>query len=90
MVMQQKIHQPVKFEITEQTRNAIKDWVTKANLKPQDYLFPSRIQPSAHITTRQYARPVKNWVKMIGLDPTIYGTHSPRPRSFTNEPETYA
>ena len=78
MVMQQKTHQPVKFEITEQTRNSVRDWITKANLKPQDYLFPSRIQSSTHISMRQYARLVKNWVKMIGLDPAIYGTHSMR------------
>jgi len=78
MVMQQKTHQSVKFEITEQTRNAIRDWVEKANLKAQDYLFPSRLLPSTHISTRQYARLVKNWVKMIGLDPSIYGTHSLR------------
>ena len=78
MVMQQKTHQPVKFEITEHTRNSVKDWITKANLKPLDYLFPSRIQSSTHISMRQYARLVKNWVKMIGLDPAIYGTHSMR------------
>ena len=78
MVMQQKTYQPVKFEITEQTRNSVRDWITKANLKPQDYLFPSRIQSSTHISMRQYARLVKHWVKMIGLDPAIYGTHSMR------------
>ena len=78
MVMQQKTHQPVKFEITEQTRISISDWVTKANLISEDYLFPSRLKPTSHITTRQYARLVKNWVKMIGLDPAIYGTHSMR------------
>jgi integrase len=78
MVMQQKTHQPVKFEITEQTRISISDWVTKANLISGDYLFPSRLKPTTHITTMQYARLVKNWVKMIGLDPAIYGTHSMR------------
>jgi len=78
MVMQQKTHQPVKFEITEQARTSISDWMTKANLKSEDYLFPSRLKPSTHITTRQYARLVKNWVRMIGPNPAIYGTHSMR------------
>jgi len=78
MVMQQKTHQPVRFEITEQARTSISDWMTKSNLKSEDYLFPSRLKPSTHITTRQYARLVKNWVRMIGLNPAIYGTHSMR------------
>jgi integrase len=78
MVMQQKTHQPVQFEITEQTRNSIKGWLNQTNLKVDDYLFPNRCQSSTHITTRQYARLVKNWVAMIGLDPSIYGTHSMR------------
>lgn len=76
MVMQQKTHQPVQFEITEQTRNAISDWIKQANLKGDDYLFPSRIHDSPHITTRQYARIVEKWVASIGLNPADYGTHS--------------
>jgi integrase len=78
MVMQQKTHQPVQFEITEQSRLSIQDWINKSNLKFESYLFPNRCQPSTHISTRQYARLVKNWVKLIGLDPSIYGTHSMR------------
>jgi site-specific recombinase XerD len=66
------------FEITEKTRDSIRDWVIKAKLKSEDYLLPSRLQPSIHILTRQYTRLVKNWVKMIGLDPATYGTHSMR------------
>ena len=31
-----------------------------------------------HITTRQYARLVGEWVAMIDLDPSAYGTHSLR------------
>ncbi|CAG7856107.1 hypothetical protein MCAMS1_00478 [biofilm metagenome] len=76
MVMQQKTHQPVQFEITEDTRNAVSEWIKKAKLKGEDYLFPSRIHNSPHITTRQYARIVDKWVASIGLDPADYGTHS--------------
>ena len=78
MVMQQKTHHPVQFEVTEQTRNSIKGWLNQTDLKVDDYLFPNRCQSSTHITTRQYARLIKNWVAMIGLDPSIYGTHSMR------------
>ena len=76
MVMQQKTHQPVQFEITEQTRSAVTDWIRHGKLKNDDFLFPSRIHGSPHITTRQYARIVEKWVASIGLNPADYGTHS--------------
>ena len=78
IVMQQKTHQPVQFEITEQTRESISNWIDSANLKSQDYLFKSRFKTSPHISTRQYARIVEKWVSQIGLDSTAYGTHSMR------------
>ncbi len=78
MVMQQKTHQPVQFEITEQTREAISNWIKDAGLKSDEYLFKSRFSRSPQISTRQYARIVDNWVAMIGLDPNEYGTHSMR------------
>lgn len=74
MIMQQKTHQPVQFELTEQTRNAVSEWIRKAKLKNEDFLFPSRIHDSPHITTRQYARIVEKWVASIGLNPADYGT----------------
>jgi integrase len=78
MVMQQKTGRPVQFEITQPTRDAVVEWIKEAVLKPDDYLFPSRIHESPHLGTRQYARIVDSWVKEIGLDPTGYGTHSMR------------
>ena len=78
MVMQQKTHQPVQFEITEQTRESVSKLISHASLKFDDYLFKSRLKTSPHISTRQYARIVENWVKDIGLDPSEYGTHSMR------------
>lgn len=78
IVMQQKTQRPVQFEITEQTRDAVAAWITKAQLKSGDYLFPSRLHDSQHISTRQYERILKNWVTSIGLDPSAYGTHSMR------------
>jgi len=78
IVMQQKTKRPVQFEITEQTREAVTAWIAKANLNPEQYLFPSRLSKSPHITTRQYARIVHRWVESIGLDSADYGTHTMR------------
>jgi len=76
--MQRKTQQPVQFEISEKTREALADWVQHARLRSENYLFPSRISSSEHLSTRQYARIVKAWVTSIGLDPSIYGTHTMR------------
>ena len=68
-VMQQKTSRPVQFEITEQTRSAVTDWMKMRNLHSEDYLFPSRVHNAPHLGTRQYARIVDGWVNHIGLDP---------------------
>ncbi len=78
IVMQQKTQRPVQFEITEPTRKSLYAWIRHAALKTEDYLFPSRIQLSLHLSTRQYARIVETWVAEIGLDVSAYGTHSMR------------
>jgi len=76
--MQQKTKSLVQFEITKQTRESILQWIRHAGLSMDDYLFKSRVKLKGHISTRQYARIVKSWVKEIGLDPSDYGTHSMR------------
>jgi len=78
IVMQQKTQRPVQFEITAQTRASVETWIRAARRRNDDFLFPSRARRSAHISTRQYARIVKAWVTTIGLDPTLYGTHTLR------------
>ncbi len=78
IVMQRKTQRPVQFEITEQTREAVAAWIAKAKLRSDQFLFPSRITKSPHLSTRQYARLVKSWVAAISLDPHAYGTHSLR------------
>jgi integrase len=78
IVVQQKTSRPVQFEITETTRTALVDWISLSGLASDDFLFPSRIRASPHLSTRQYARIVDSWVEEIGLDPTAYGTHSIR------------
>lgn len=77
-VMQQKTKRPVQFEVTEQTRQALAAWIKHAKLTGDDYLFPSRLRSSPHLSTRQYARIVHHWVREIGLDPAAYGTHTLR------------
>lgn len=78
IVMQQKTGRPVQFEITEQTRVALASWIHHRHLAQGDYLFPSRIAASPHLSRRQYARLFASWLADIGLDPTLYGTHSLR------------
>jgi len=78
IVMQQKTQRPVQFEITEPTRKSVFPWIRHAALKAEDYLFPSRIRRSPHLSTRQYARIVEAWVTEIGLDAAAYGTHTMR------------
>lgn len=78
IVMQQKTGLPVHFEITEPTRNSIYAWLEYAKLRSEDFLFPSRIHDSPHLSTRQYARIVNAWVEEIGLDSANYGTHTMR------------
>ncbi len=78
IVMQQKIAQPVQFEITPPTRDAVTAWIKEAELVNDDFLFPSRVRDAPHIGTRQYARILNSWIEEIGLDPTAYGTHTIR------------
>src|ERR1700692_4173035 len=78
LILQQKTQRPVQFEITEPTRDAVSPWIKKPTLNPDNFLFPSRIRESPHLSTRQYARIVDSWVEEIGLDPAAYGTHSMR------------
>ena len=78
VVMQHKTQRPVQFEITAAAREAVQKWIKVAGLKPDDFLFPSRIHGSPHLGTRQYARILGGWVEELGLDPAEYGTHSMR------------
>jgi integrase len=78
LILQQKTSRPVQFEITEPARTAVSAWIARSKLKAEDFLFPSRIHASPHLSTRQYARIVDSWVLPLGLDPANYGTHTLR------------
>jgi integrase len=77
-VRQKKTGRSVRFELSEQTRQAIEDHLRAAKKKPDDFLFSARSGSDRRMSTRQYARLVALWVSLIGLDPTLYGTHSLR------------
>jgi len=77
-IRQKKTGQPVKFELTEETRQAVDDYLRAAGKKPDQFLFTGRRDSQRNMTTRQYARLVSEWVASIGLDPHIFGTHSLR------------
>lgn len=77
-VLQKKTGRPVQFEITQKTRKSTSKWIKKASLTGSDFLFPSRIRTSQHLSTRQYSRMLSSWIAAIGRDPTAYGTHSMR------------
>jgi len=77
-IVQHKTQRPVQFEITPSTREAVQRWIKRAELRSEDFLFPSRVHSSPHLGTRQYARILEGWVEELGLDPADYGTHSMR------------
>jgi integrase len=79
-VRQRKTGRPVRFEITEQTRQAIDDHLSQRGGASSSYLFPGR-GPAGHLTTRQYARLLEEWLTMIGLDPCLWHALPPQDQS---------
>jgi site-specific recombinase XerC len=77
-IVQKKTGRPVQFEITEPSRSSIEAWLPMLRATGSRFLFPSRLHASPHISTRQYARLVHRWVESIGLERSVYGTHSMR------------
>lgn len=78
MIIQRKTGRPVQFEVTEQTRRSLTEWLEERSAPDSEWIFPSRSKRSAHVSTRQYARLLKRWVSLVGLDPAAYGIHSMR------------
>ena len=77
-VIQQKTGRPVQFEIMSEARKSLKTWLDRRGGSIRDFVFPSRIDYLGHLSTRQYARLVDEWVSTVGLDKREYGTHSMR------------
>jgi integrase len=78
IVMQQKTTRRVQFEILPDARASLLTWLERRGGSVDDYVFPSRVDRSGHLSTRQYARLVDEWVSGIGLMRSEYGTHSLR------------
>jgi len=77
-VRQKKTGRPVRFELSEQTRQAIDEYLKASNKRPGEFLFTGRRGPQISMTTRHYARLVSEWVGSAGLDSRLFGTHSLR------------
>lgn len=78
IVVQQKTGHPVQFELLEHARNSVLAWLERRGGALDDFVFPSRLDHADHISTRQYARLVDEWVTGVGLRQEDYGTHSLR------------
>ena len=78
MVIQQKTGRPVQFELMSDARTSLLAWLEQRGGTIDDFAFPSRVDQSDHLSTRQYARLVDEWVTAIGLRREEYGTHSLR------------
>jgi integrase len=77
-IRQKKTGRPVRFELTDQTRQAIDQYLRATGKRAEQFLFNGQRNADTRLTTRQYARLVREWVASIGLDPTKFGTHSLR------------
>jgi integrase len=77
-IVQHKTGLPVQFEITEQTRTSLQDWLNVRPTNRGPHVFPSRVPNQPHLTARQYARIVHGWIEGAGMESTAYGTHSLR------------
>lgn len=78
IIVQQKTKRPVQFELMDTARKTMRAWLERRGGSLDSYVFPSRNDYMAHLSTRQYARLVHEWVVGIGLQPQEYGTHSLR------------
>jgi site-specific recombinase XerC len=77
-IIQSKTGKPVRFEISEGTRKSIATWLAEPMMIGSQHLWPGRFHGRLHISTRQYARLVREWVTSIDLESSAYGTHSMR------------
>jgi len=77
-IRQKKTGRPVRFELTDQARMTIDEYLKLTGRKSGQFLFAGRRDGARGLTTRQYARRVQDWVASIGLDPAKFGTHSLR------------
>ena len=73
-IVQHKTGRAVQFEITEQTRTSLQDWLTARPTDRGPYIFPSRVHNQPNVTARQYVRIVRGWIEGAGIDSSACGT----------------
>ncbi len=73
-VRQKKTGRPVRFELTEATRQAVDDYMKATGKKSGEYLFTGRRGSNRSLTTRQCSRLLGEWIASVGLDPHLFGT----------------
>ena len=90
-VRQSKTGRPVRFELTEQTRQAIDDYLRLTGRQPGPFLFAGRGGETRGLTTQQYARPgngsAVSVLTLSNLGPTRSGAQ--RRRSSIAARETF-
>ncbi len=62
-----KTKRPVQFELVEPALKTLLAWLERRGGTLNDFVFPSRNDYMEHMSTRQYARLVREWVTGIGL-----------------------
>jgi integrase len=67
-VRQRKTGRPVRCELSEQTRQAVDDYLRATGKRAGEFLFTGRRGSDRNMTTRQYARLVSAWIGSVGLD----------------------
>lgn len=58
--VQSKTNKPVQFELAENTRETVTNWIKSPEMIGCQFLFSSRFHDRPHISTRQYGRLVRD------------------------------
>jgi len=93
IIAQQKTKRPVQLELMDTARNTIRAWLERCGGTLNDFAFPIRNDYMAYMSTRQYARLVREWVIGIGCPRRIMGRTrfgERRPQLSTRRPSISA
>lgn len=66
IVVQQETGRPVQVELLPDARASLLAWLDRRGGTVDDYVFPSRVDHSGCLSTRQYARLVDEWLEGAG------------------------
>jgi site-specific recombinase XerC len=61
-----------------EAKKSLTAWLDRRGWNVDNFVFPSRVDYRVHMSTRQYARLIDEWLTTVGLDKREYGTHSMR------------